>query len=90
MPEHEGFTPDQAEGLDKTAAAESPAAAARDPYIDALLVERRGYLIYGRTDRVAAVDEQLALRGYQEAAQARAEAAPKSTRGRSTKPQQTT
>lgn len=90
MPELEGFTPDQADGLDKTAAAESPAAPTRDPYIDALLEERRGYLIYGRDDRVAAVDEQLALRGYQEAAEARAAAAPKSTRGRGTKPQQTT
>lgn len=89
MPELEGFTPDQAEGLDKIAAAESPATSARDPYIDALLEERRGYLIYGRDDRVAAVDEQLALRGYQEAAEARAAAAPKSTRGRGTKPQQT-
>lgn len=90
MPELEGFTPDQAAGLDKIADVESSATSARDPYIDALLEERRGYLVHGRADRVAAVDEQLALRGYQEAAQARAEAAPKSTRGRGTKPQQTT
>jgi len=90
MPELEGFTPDQAAGLAKIDAAVTGAAPERDPYIDALLEERRGYEIHGRTDRVADVDEQLALRGHQEAAEARAAAAPKTTRGRGAKPQQTT
>jgi len=36
----------------------------RDPYIDALLEERRGYEVRGLTERKAAVDEQLKLRGY--------------------------
>jgi hypothetical protein len=35
-----------------------------DPVIAALLRERRGYVVRGLDDRVAAVDEQLELRGY--------------------------
>lgn len=60
-----------------------------DQYVAALLEERRGYETYGRADRVAEVDEQLALRGYEAAGEARAKAAPKSARGRGSKPQQT-
>lgn len=36
----------------------------RDPYIDALLEERRGYEVRGLADRKAAVDEQLKARGH--------------------------
>lgn len=92
----DGFTGDQLAASDKRDAADAVAEAdaveaARDEqYIEALLEERRGYVIFGREDRVAAVDEQLAIRGYKAAAEARAAAAPKSTRGRGTKPQQTT
>lgn len=91
----DGFTGDQVEAHDKhdeatNAGSEDAVAAARDAqYIEALLFEREGYARYGREDRVAQVDEQLALRGYQEAAEARAAAAPKSARGRGSKPQQT-
>jgi hypothetical protein len=60
-----------------------------DAYVDALLVEREGYARYGRADRVAEVDEQLALRGYKAAGEARAAAAPKVARGRGSRPQQT-
>ncbi|MER5882714.1 hypothetical protein ABT160_02680 [Streptomyces sp. NPDC001941] len=35
-----------------------------DPMVAALLRERAGYVARGLDDRVAAVDEQLALRGY--------------------------
>lgn len=35
-----------------------------DPVIAALLRERSGYVVRGLDDRVAAVDEQLELRGY--------------------------
>lgn len=50
--------------------------------VRALLEERRGYVLYGKADRVAAVDEQLALRGYRQAAQERAKAAPARPQGR--------
>lgn len=60
-----------------------------DQYVAALLEERRGYETYGRADRVAEVDEQLALRGHQAAGEARAVAQPKTARGRGGKPQQT-
>lgn len=80
-------TPEQVE---ETPSNEQPDVIEWNGEVDALLEERRGYELRGRDDRAAAVDEQLALRGYQEAAEARAAAAPKSTRGRGTKPQQTT
>lgn len=54
--------------------------------VDALLEERRGYELHGRDDRVAEVDEQLAIRGYGEAAKARSKAAPKGVKGRSAAP----
>lgn len=57
--------------------AERAAQARRDAYenvkaadrgmVDALLAERRGYQLRDQADRVAQVDAQLALRGYQEA-----------------------
>lgn len=50
--------------------------------VDALLVERAGYEQRGLDDRVAEVDEQLALRGHKAAAQERAKAAPKGVKGR--------
>lgn len=53
-----------------------------DPMIAALLREREGYLRMGKTERVAAVDEQLALRGY-------TEAETDQPQGRSTPPKQT-
>ena len=80
-------TPEQVE---ETPSNEQPDVIEWNGEVDALLEERRGYELRGRDDRAAAVDEQLALRGYQEAVEARAAAAPKSTRGRGTKPQQTT
>ena len=95
MSELEGFTPDQVDEQVKRAAAvtasdEDAVAAAREAqYVEALLFEREGYARYGREDRVAQVDEQLALRGHKAAAEARAAAAPKSARGRGGKPQQT-
>jgi hypothetical protein len=51
---------------------ESEAAAAqrKQADIDALLEERRGYAVYGRDDRIAAVDEQLRLRGVKPPADA--------------------
>lgn len=60
----EGFTEDQRRAAEKRAAAHADAKG-RDPYIGALLDERRGYVVRGLDDRVAQVDEQLALRGYQ-------------------------
>lgn len=60
----EGFTEDQRRAAEKRAAAHADAEG-RDPYIGALLDERRGYVVRGLDDRVAQVDEQLALRGYQ-------------------------
>ena len=60
--------------LDRAAAKREAAANAQpDPeqgYIDALLEERRGYVVYGRDDRVADVDEQLRLRGVEPPASA--------------------
>jgi hypothetical protein len=35
-----------------------------DPMVAALLREREGYVVRGMDDRVAQVDEQLALRGH--------------------------
>jgi hypothetical protein len=40
------------------------AEASDDPIIAALLRERDGYVLAGRTDRAAQVDEQLAAYGY--------------------------
>lgn len=57
-------TDDQRRAAEKRAAAHADAEG-RDPYIGALLDERRGYVVRGLDDRVAQVDEQLALRGYQ-------------------------
>ena len=55
-----------------------------DPMIAALLREREAYVRFGKDERVAAVDEQLRLRGHVED--------PRHTapRGRSGKQQQTT
>ena len=57
--------------------------------IDALLDERRGYVIRGLRDRVQAVDEQLARLGHRVAPEAAVKAPaperaaqPKPTRGR--------
>ncbi len=63
---------------------------AQDETIAALLEERRGYVVRGLTDRVKAVDEQLALIGHKApASPATAQApaperavAPKPSRGR--------
>lgn len=82
--DEDGFTVDQQQHAEKRAAAE--AAASPDQYIDALLVEREGYARFGRDDRVAAVDEQLALRGHKVAAESRAKAAPQGVKGRAAAP----
>lgn len=50
--------------------------------VDALLEERRGYELHGRDDRVAEVDEQLKVRGYEAAAKKRAAANPGAPKGR--------
>ncbi|MFI0932918.1 hypothetical protein ACH4RG_14365 [Streptomyces sp. NPDC021019] len=42
----------------------------QDPMVAALLRERAGYVSRGMGDRVAQVDEQLALRGHKPAAEA--------------------
>jgi hypothetical protein len=47
---------------------------ADDPEVAALLYERAGYVRAGKTDRVAAVDEQLRLRGYEATGRHRAPA----------------
>jgi hypothetical protein len=58
--------------------------------VEQLLVEREGYAIHGRDDRVAEVDEQLALRGYKAAGEARAKASAKGApRGRAKAPTDT-
>lgn len=51
----------------RQAADKRAAAASRKPddgMVAALLQERRGYVQRGRDDRIAQVDEQLALHGY--------------------------
>lgn len=58
----------------------------QDPMVAALLRERAGYVNRGLDDRVAQVDEQLALRGYtppggkQKSAQVSRTAPPKARR----------
>lgn len=52
----------------------------RDGEIAALLREREAYQRYGKVDRLAAVDEQLRLRGYEH---------PETPQGRSAKPLET-
>jgi hypothetical protein len=53
--------------------------------IDALLIERAGYVRRGLPDRVAQVDEQLRLRGYDApAAPDEGAAQPAASRGRRT------
>lgn len=50
-------------------------------FIDALLRERRGYELFGKADRVKAVDEALAAAGY-----TRAEAKKAAPKERAAKP----
>ena len=60
-----------------------------DDMIRALLEEREGYVRAGKTDRVAQVDEQLALRGY--AAETRQKSGDNSPpKGRTARKRQTT
>jgi hypothetical protein len=66
-----------------------------DPMVAALLRERVGLVQRGLADRVAQVDEQLALRGYEPPAGGPAAAAKPSTRstppkGRKTRSAETT
>lgn len=84
----DGLTVDQRTAATKHegVSAEQAQADREAQYIDALLVEREGYARFGRDDRVAAVDEQLALRGHKAAAQERAKAAPKGVKGRAAAP----
>lgn len=42
-----------------------------DPMVAALLREREGYVQRGMADRIAQVDEQLRLRGYEKPAAAK-------------------
>ncbi|PBC79896.1 hypothetical protein BX265_4725 [Streptomyces sp. TLI_235] len=54
-----------AKALSTTSREPSPApASAAERMVEALLEERKGYAARGLADRVAQVDEQLALRGY--------------------------
>jgi hypothetical protein len=53
----------------------------KDPMIAALLRERAGYIAFGKTDRIAAVDAELKRRGYEEPK----EAAPKKRASREAK-----
>ena len=48
-----------------------------DPYVTALLEERRGYVIRGDQGRVAEVDAELARVGYRVAAPGESADAPK-------------
>lgn len=60
-----------------------------DPMIAALLREREGYVVYGKTDRVKAVDAELARRGYKaepKKAPPKKRAAPKRQNAASSKP----
>jgi len=68
--------PSNHEVLDAKHAAATSGAQPESQYIDALLEERRGYAIHGRTDRVAEVDVELERRGYKAAAEARSAAKP--------------
>lgn len=52
-------------------------------YVDALLIERAGYVRAGKTDRVAQVDAQLKVYGY-EPPRAAADEQPATSRGRRT------
>jgi hypothetical protein len=54
----------------------------REDYLRALLVERQGYVTFGRSDRVADVDRELERLGHREAAVARSAAQPAAPRGR--------
>jgi hypothetical protein len=60
------------------------AEAADDPIIAALLRERSGYVLAGRTDRAGQVDEQLALLGW------KPEPSNRPPKGRSPRRRQTT
>lgn len=73
-------TPEQ---VDETGTDEQPDVIEWNGEVDALLEERRGYELHGRDERVAQVDEQLAIRGHGDAAKARAKAAPKGVKARS-------
>ena len=65
MAEFDGTTPSHAESAEKRGAAAKAAPDVNRGYIDALLVERHGYVQRGdRADRVAAVDAELERVGY--------------------------
>lgn len=51
-----------------------------EPYIEALLRERRGYEVRGLTDRIAAVDKALAAAGYTRADAKKAPAKERATK----------
>ena len=53
-----------------------------DPVIAALLREREGYVTRGMDDRVAAVDEQLKLRGHKATEKPQRSDPPAARRGR--------
>lgn len=58
-------TPAQREAAAKRRSAAHSDVMGRDQaVVDALLIERRGYVQRGRADRVAQVDEQLARHGH--------------------------
>lgn len=61
-----------------------------DSMIAALLREREGYVQRGLDDRVAQVDEQLALRGYEQPVGERAAGRSTPPRGRRTAAKETT
>lgn len=79
---------------DQEAAARKHTAAADagDGMVAALLIEREGYVRFGRDERVAAVDAELEARGYTAAARARAAGgaeAEKAPRARRSRPAET-
>lgn len=51
----------------------------KDPMIAALLREREGYVTFGKTDRVEAVDAELKRRGYEEKSEPK-ERAPRASK----------
>lgn len=59
-----------------------------DPMIAALLREREGYLSQGMTARAELVDEQLALRGYDDSDKKKPEP-DKAPKGRQSPPKRT-
>lgn len=61
----ESGTGDHVRAAEKRAAAAATGTGRDAGYVDALLVERRGYVLRGMDERVAAVDSELARLGHE-------------------------